>query len=330
MSEPLVSVVLPAYNVANYLDECLETIVSQTYRRLEIIIVDDGSTDKTSEKADEWAARDRRVVTIHQENGGLSDARNTGISQARGEFVLLVDPDDRIDGNLISLCVARIDGQVDLVHFGYKTISEEGHALRRFSDMGADGDLLSSIFSGKISSHSWQLLCRRSLYTGVLFPKGRKSEDAATTYRLVSRARQYVILPDCPYEYRVRSGSILSELASDRAKAVRYYEDELLSFHEMIEWTILQKREDYTVLVRNNLIRHLFRHYRSSVGSGNFLGVTWTSARLRDELAEFGMSDLDSLNKFEALLFRFGLSDTFYRVYNRMKCIAKRLLQRPT
>ena len=152
----------------------------------------------------------------------------------------------------------------------------------------------------------------------------------ATTYRLISRARQYVILPDCPYEYRVRSGSILNVLASDEAKAIRYYEDELLSFHEIIEWTILQRREDYTVLVRNDLIRHLFRHYRSSVDSESLLGVAWTSARLRDELAESGMSDLDILNKFEAFLFRVGLLDTFYRVYNRMKCFAKRLLRRMT
>ena len=98
----LVSVILPAYNVANYLDDCLESIISQTYTNMEIIIVDDGSTDDTAKKADDWLSKDGRIRVIHRQNGGLSAARNTGLHYAQGEFIIFIDPDDCIDKNLIS------------------------------------------------------------------------------------------------------------------------------------------------------------------------------------------------------------------------------------
>lgn len=123
----LVSVILPAYNVANYLDDCLESVISQTYINTEIIIVDDGSTDDTAGKADDWLSKDDRIRVVHQKNGGLSAARNTGLRYAQGEFILFVDPDDRIDESLIFKCMTLLnDDSVSLVHFGYRLIDENG------------------------------------------------------------------------------------------------------------------------------------------------------------------------------------------------------------
>lgn len=97
----LISLVVPVYNVEKYLDKCLETITKQTYSKLEIILVDDGSTDLSGKKCDEWEKKDARIKVIHKENGGLSSARNAGIDVATGEYITFVDSDDFIDYKMI-------------------------------------------------------------------------------------------------------------------------------------------------------------------------------------------------------------------------------------
>ena len=103
--EPLVSIVVPVYNVDQYCDDCLRSIIGQTYRNLEIILVDDGSTDDCPSLCDQWAAVDDRISVIHQRNQGLSGARNTGLDHAHGEYVLCVDSDDVIDSTLVEQCI---------------------------------------------------------------------------------------------------------------------------------------------------------------------------------------------------------------------------------
>lgn len=100
--EPLISVIVPVYNVEKYLDRCVESIVNQTYRNLEIILVDDGSTDSSSAMCDVWASRDARVKVVHKENGGQASARNLGIDSASGVFIGFVDLDDYIDSVMCS------------------------------------------------------------------------------------------------------------------------------------------------------------------------------------------------------------------------------------
>lgn len=97
----LISIVIPVYNVEKYIDKCLETIVKQTYQHLEIILVDDGSTDLSGEKCDLWKKKDSRIIVIHKENGGLSSARNAGINIATGDYISFIDSDDFIDLTMI-------------------------------------------------------------------------------------------------------------------------------------------------------------------------------------------------------------------------------------
>ena len=99
--EPLISVIVPVYNVERYLDQCVKSIVEQSYRNLEIILVDDGSRDACPGKCDMWAAKDNRISVIHKANGGLSSARNAGLDQARGDCIAFVDSDDWIDPNML-------------------------------------------------------------------------------------------------------------------------------------------------------------------------------------------------------------------------------------
>lgn len=121
-TNPLVTIVVPIYNVERYLDTCVESIVNQTYGHLEILLVDDGSPDDCGRICDEWAARDSRITALHKPNGGLSDARNYGIDRARGEYIYCVDSDDWIQPNLVerALTVAQ-ETDSDMVVFEYNS-----------------------------------------------------------------------------------------------------------------------------------------------------------------------------------------------------------------
>ena len=327
----LVSIILPAYNVSDYLDACLESITSQTYINTEIIIVDDGSTDDTPKRADDWLSKDERVHVIHQKNGGLSAARNAGLYYAHGDFILFVDPDDCIDENLISKCMTLLsNGSVSLVHFGYRLIDENGLLRgKNFPDRLTNAEkLLPAILSDKIPSHSWQFLCKKDLYSDIAFPEGRKAEDVATTYKLVDKAKKCYVLPDCLYKYRVRSNSILGELASDNSKAIKYYEDELLAFHEMIDWAVAQKREDYVVVARNNMMRHLFYHYKHLLALNDAHGADWICAEIREELKFLSFHRMEPLNKVRAFMLKLNFLGLFYRLNNLLKKSVKKILHK--
>ncbi|ASW11170.1 glycosyltransferase family 2 protein [Lactobacillus delbrueckii subsp. lactis DSM 20072] len=124
MMSPLVSVIIPVYNVEEYLDKCLNTVIHQNYKNLEIILVDDGSTDNSGDKVDEWAKRDNRIVPLHQNNQGLSAARNMGLDNSHGSWIVFIDSDDYVSENYIStmLQTAQKDN-TDLVICQYNKVS---------------------------------------------------------------------------------------------------------------------------------------------------------------------------------------------------------------
>lgn len=122
--ENLISIIVPVYNVELYLDKCMESIVNQTYKNLEIILIDDGSTDDSGKKCDEWARKDNRIKVIHKENGGVSSARNVGLEMAKGEYIGFVDSDDFIDENMYEMMHREIKkDEIDLVICGAKQIT---------------------------------------------------------------------------------------------------------------------------------------------------------------------------------------------------------------
>lgn len=134
MENKKVSVVVPIYNVEDYLDKCVESIVNQTYKNLEIILVNDGAKDHSGYLCDQWAKKDDRIKVVHKENGGLSSARNSGIDVATGEYIMFEDSDDWLELELIEKCVDRIvKDNSQLVIFGYKKVDEQGNNLGEFT-----------------------------------------------------------------------------------------------------------------------------------------------------------------------------------------------------
>ena len=129
MTNDLVSIIIPVYNVAPYLDRCIQSACTQTYKNIEIILIDDGSTDESGEKCDHWAEKDSRIVVVHQKNSGVSAARNTGLDIANGKYISFLDSDDEFIPYTIERALCNFTVDTDLVSFGYNIVNSDNKSL---------------------------------------------------------------------------------------------------------------------------------------------------------------------------------------------------------
>ena len=130
-----ISIIVPVYNVENDLDRCVKSIMQQTYKNIEIILVDDGSPDRCPEMCDKYAQQDSRIKVIHKENGGLSDARNVGLNEAGGDFVMYVDSDDYIESDSCEQLLKTMQEDVDFVVGALREVKKEGTTYQRHSNL---------------------------------------------------------------------------------------------------------------------------------------------------------------------------------------------------
>ncbi|EGC90834.1 glycosyltransferase, group 2 family protein [Turicibacter sp. HGF1] len=221
----LLSVIVPIYNVENYLERCLESIVNQTYKNLEIILVDDGSPDKCPRICDDWAKKDSRIKVIHKRNGGLSDARNQGISHATGEYICFVDSDDFIDTNMyLKMMEEMIKNQADIVVCG-RYIYQEDSSIPEFCLTSAKQfgpvEALSELFSGGcIEEATWDKIYNRKLFADITFPVSEINEDIVTIPYLIEKAKLIVHIGTPYYYYRNNCNSISKSLYTDKKSVV--------------------------------------------------------------------------------------------------------------
>lgn len=219
------SVVVPIYNVEKYLNQCVDSILSQSYTDFELILVDDGSTDSSPEICDAYAERDDRIKVVHKKNGGLSDARNTGIKIAQGEYLLFLDSDDYWGGTevLESINAALIDNPVEIVQFGRmkllqgenRIVPGQPRDLARYSGVSTDRIIALLVESGKLSIQAgYMALSRNFLVDNALYFKpGIKTEDLEWAIRLYLCNPSWAFLDKCFYVYRAnREGSITSSI----------------------------------------------------------------------------------------------------------------------
>lgn len=218
MNTQLISIVVPAYNIELYIARCLDSLLSQTYRNLEIIVVNDGSTDETGAIIDAYASRDSRVVAVHKENGGVSSARICGIHAAKGDYIGFVDGDDFAEPEMFSrLLKNMLEYNADISHCGYQMVFPDGHVdmyyntgkkLVQDRETGLR-DLIQGTF---VEPGLWNKLYRREIVLGFeqspLWRDGiRVNEDILMNYILFSRAQKSVY-EDIPYyHYILRKGS---------------------------------------------------------------------------------------------------------------------------
>ena len=214
--EPLISVIVPIYNVKKYLCECVDSIINQTYKNLEIILVDDGSPDDCGKICDDYAKRDSRIKVIHKENGGLSDARNVGMDLSSGEYLIFVDSDDYMTND-------SIEYLYNLIRSVNADIAIGG--VERFNDL--DKSVISTTYTGisdeKVMDKmdamkdfflngcaAWARIYKKSIHNDIHFPKGEINEDEAIVLELLDRCDKIVKSNMIVYKYRFRPNSITS------------------------------------------------------------------------------------------------------------------------
>ena len=225
---PLISVIVPVYNTAPWLVRCLDSICAQTYRNLEILCVNDGSTDNSAEILEEYAARDSRIKVYTQANAGLSAARNTALEYATGEWVTGVDSDDYLAPGVYERAVACIEDAADMVFFGVKEVTEDEmpRPHNAYYDLPAAGvyDMTPEL-AETLNVCFWSKLWRRRLLedNGLCFPRGLVHEDEALYYLAVPYVNKVASCPQIGYYYVQRQGSIMNSGAmSDLARVARY------------------------------------------------------------------------------------------------------------
>jgi glycosyltransferase involved in cell wall biosynthesis len=216
MSEkPLISLVLPVYNIESYLPVCMENVLGQTYTRLEILLVDDGSTDGCPALCDSYAEKDPRVRALHKENGGLSDARNFGIRHAEGEYISLIDPDDTVDLDYVEyLYDLAVKYRAPMSICQHRVLFLNG----RVEEFGKPGDrsadpawcLEHMLYHDVIDTSAWAKLYHRSLFETVSYPVGRIFEDIGTTYALFMQCSVIAVGFESKYNYWMHASSIVN------------------------------------------------------------------------------------------------------------------------
>ena len=214
---PLVSVVIPVYNVRSYLPQCLESVICQSYRNLEILLIDDGSDDGSGRICDRYAERDARIRVLHTENKGLASARNLGLKNARGTFISFIDSDDWIEPHAIgTLLKAALQHHADIVAAGksreYVNRSVPSRKMKEQVFVFRDQDILPAYVRGLFSNVTWNKLYRSDCFSDIRFPDGHNYEDNATTWKLMARIAEtggtIVFLPEVLYHFRMRKSSI--------------------------------------------------------------------------------------------------------------------------
>ena len=218
MSKSLISIIVPAYNIEPYLSRCLDSLCHQTHEELEIIVVDDGSTDGTGRLLDEWASRDSRIIAIHQPNGGVTCARHSGMERASGAYIGFVDGDDTAERDMFeTLFSDAVAYQADIAHCGYQMVFPDGHidyyhGSGRIFEQDRRKGLMDLLEGTVIEPGLWNKLYHRTLIEKLMRdPKMDRSirinEDLLMNFLLFSYAHKSVFRDECKYHYMLRKGS---------------------------------------------------------------------------------------------------------------------------
>lgn len=251
MDEKLVSVIIPAYNIEDYIGRCLDSIISQTYKNLEIIVVDDGSRDHTGEILDNYAKKDRRIKVIHKENGGVSSARNKGIEAAEGDYIGFIDGDDLIESEMYKTLVDLLEEEnADIAHCGYQMVFPDridyyhntGKKKIQTTEEGLkdllSGEMIEPGLVNKIYKKELIKNCRLDETVKI-------NEDLLMNYQLFKLSQKSVYYDITPYSYMIRSSS-----ATGANSLITKREDSLRVLNQI--------KDD---CINNNLLSIIYKRY---------------------------------------------------------------------
>lgn len=257
-----VSVIIPVYNVEKYVNRCVESIIAQTYKDIEIILVDDGSKDNSGKMCDELSKKDDRIKAFHKENGGLGSARNYGFERSSGKFILFLDSDDFVERNTIEKLIKFSD--YDIVCCGFDRVDEETKKVysREMINMPFeeleinDNTICEAAF---LSPSGWGKLFKRELIENIRFSENKKSvEDTLFYIEVIPKTKKIKYVKEVLWHYMVRSNSLIMSLTEEKADL---FENNLLQIKEKY------MKSNYNEKIFNFLTLQVFIHNCISIPS---------------------------------------------------------------
>lgn len=296
MKQPLISIIVPVYKVEKYLEKCIESILMQTYKNIELILVDDGSPDMCPVICDKYADKDSRVVVVHKKNGGLSDARNAGLAIAQGEFISFIDSDDFVSEDFCELLLrAALKEKADMAICNYLVVDEEGNLIQEKNlHLPIDDGCINSqeFIEEYCGKYGWYyvIACnkiyKREIFKNINYPKGKQHEDAFVIHHLVIQCNRIACIKKALYFYVQRKGSIMSQTSirnmdlgealidqykfakKNKNDILRNYAVRRLSF-ELEKWKVLCVNDREAALKYNKLRKQAyFLLYEKSAWEG--------------------------------------------------------------
>nr|WP_051526990.1 glycosyltransferase [[Eubacterium] cellulosolvens] len=322
----LVSIVIPVYMVEQYLEECLDSVLGQTWDKLEVLLVDDGSVDRCPEICDRYAGLDARFRVIHQENRGLSAARNAALDQVKGDCVFFLDSDDYLAPEAIEkLCLARREKNAQIVICANYVLRDGRLTMEDPVEDSVDVlgrfDGLSELIDDRlIHNYACGKLFDRELFADIRFPDGRVYEDIATTYRLFDRADRIVRIPDPLLYYRMREDSISGSVSMEK-----WHEQNHAMVLAMIERRafFLQKHEEELAgRTMERMLPYLYSDIRTAYYVGKTEDAACAQAYLKKNEA-YIMRDRNISGKDKKLYHMYLTGPKAFQILDHMKLFVK-------
>lgn len=219
MKNPLISIVIPIYNAEKYLHECLDSVINQTYKNIEIIAINDGSNDSSLDILNEYFNNDKRIKIYTKENGGVSSARNYALEKVNGDYIMFIDSDDYlVNKNVIQELINNLQGY-DIIRFGNYDLKDnnllENKQIYELQDEYESGiDFINKVLSNvdTYGWYLWQYIFKKELWNGIKFPEGRIFEDASTIYKVLLNSNKIKTITEPIYTYRYNDVSLSKKI----------------------------------------------------------------------------------------------------------------------
>lgn len=268
---PLISIIVPVYNVQQYLARCLDSIIDQTYTNLEIIVVDDGSTDDSGKICDQYAEKDNRIQVLHCPYGGVSIARNRGIKAAKGSYLGFIDSDDWIEPNFYECLYNSLTNAHADIAFCSVFRHKKGECFAKYKSgkvvcWNRKESLIHLLKAKRLRDHVWNKLYKKALFDGISFPPDKLYEDVLTLYKVFLKVNKAVYIQKPLYHYIYREGSISHTRKKRRERECQLFEAlyNRNKFFYTYDQTLLSVSLNRTLQIGIKVIYHALRDRREN------------------------------------------------------------------
>lgn len=254
--DKLVSIILPVYGVEKYLPECVDSLLGQTYKNLEIILVDDASPDHCGAICDSYAARDSRVRVIHKKNGGAASARNAGLDAARGEYICFVDSDDIVEADYVETLLEAL-GDGDMAMCGFYFLSRSGSRPEKVAPGSYDRvGFMKRFLEDWCCALLWNKIFRREVIGDLRMEEGHRVDDEFFTYQVALNCRRVAVTEKCLYHYRLRGSSVMHDDGAVKQRMMLDRISYITARHETVAAALPELKKAYFSDAADTLCRY--------------------------------------------------------------------------